>query len=249
MADSAIIDAQNCLVQSNSDIKVQGAALLQAGSIRTVGAATGTMNPAPITDSPTTPDPFAQLNIAVPATCNDTGGKTSGSGTFALNPGVHCGDYKISGNARVVLNPGEHYFVNGVIEVKGQAQIVGSDVVAIFKGVSQIEFSGKASMSLEGRKTGPYAGFVIVTDRSMTTPFAISTDSARILHGTLYLPQTSLLISGASNRVADQSPWTVIVAKRLALSGSPDLVINAGYGSGVPVPSGVGSNGGARLTH
>ena len=121
--------------------------------------------------------------------------------------------------------------------------------MAIFKGASQINFSGKASMSLKGRTSGPYAGFVIVTDRSMTTPFAISTDSARVLHGTLYLPQTSLLISGAANRVADQSPWTVIVAKQIALSGSPDLVINAGYGTGVPVPAGVGSNGTARLTN
>lgn len=102
-------------------------------------------------------------------------------------------------------------------------------------------------MSLEGRKTGSFAGFVIVTDRSMTTPFAISTDPARLLHGTLYLPQAPLLISGSSNRVADQSPWTVVVAKSLQLSGSPDVVINAGYGTGVPVPAGVGSNG-ARLT-
>ena len=119
MSSSALLEAQGCLVQSNSDIQVQGAASLQAGSIRAVGSATGTMMPAPITDVPASPDPFAQLNIAVPTVCDDTGGKTSGSGTLTLNPGVHCGDMKISGHARMVLNPGEHYFVNGVVEFKG----------------------------------------------------------------------------------------------------------------------------------
>ena len=249
LSGSAVMDAQACLVQSNADVQVQGTASLKAGSIRTVAAANGPMSPAPITDSPAIADPFATLNIAVPTTCNDTGGKTSGQGTITLNPGVHCGDMKISGHAQMVLNPGEHYFVNGQIEFKGQSSLVGSDVVAIFKGSSSISFSSKASMSLEGRKTGAYAGFVIVTDRSMTTPFSISTDSARLLHGTLYLPQASLQISGAANRVADQSPWTVVVAKQLQLTGSPDLMINAGYGSGVPVPSGVGSGGNARLTN
>jgi hypothetical protein len=43
--------------------------------------------------------------------------------------------------------------------------------------------------------------------------------------------------------VADQSAWTVVVAKSLQLTGSPNLVINANYsGSSVPVPGGVGSN-------
>ena len=43
--------------------------------------------------------------------------------------------------------------------------------------------------------------------------------------------------------MADQSAWTVVVAKGLQLQGSPNLVINANYaGSNVPVPAGAGNN-------
>jgi hypothetical protein len=46
--------------------------------------------------------------------------------------------------------------------------------------------------------------------------------------------------------VADQSAYTVIVARQLQLSASPNLVMNAMYTStDVPVPEGVGPNGSA----
>ena len=44
-------------------------------------------------------------------------------------------------------------------------------------------------------------------------------------------------------RVRTGLAWTVVVAKALQLTGSPNLVINANYASStVPVPAGAGNN-------
>jgi hypothetical protein len=48
-----------------------------------------------------------------------------------------------------------------------------------------------------------------------------------------------------NGEAAGESDWTVIVAYRILLSGSATLKINANYeDSDVPVPAGVGPNGG-----
>ena len=53
-------------------------------------------------------------------------------------------------------------------------------------------------------------------------------------------PQARVIVEGKSN-VAQDSAWTVIVARELQLKGSPSLVVNANYtSSDVPVPEGVG---------
>ena len=57
----------------------------------------------------------------------------------------------------------------------------------------------------------------------------------------LALTNEGLLVTGGDNKVADQSAWTVIVAKSIEMHGGPNLVVNANYGgSPVPVPKGVG---------
>jgi hypothetical protein len=46
-----------------------------------------------------------------------------------------------------------------------------------------------------------------------------------------------------THQAAQASQWTVVTAKAISLTGSPDIVINSNYaGSSVPVPTGVGSN-------
>ena len=248
LQSSAVLTAGSCLIQSDSDLVVGAGARVSAGAVQTAGAASGNIAPAPVTDTPPIPDPFASLNINVPGTCNDTDFQASGTST--LNPGVHCGSIKVHGSGRLILNPGEHYFVDAQLTFVGNAQLTGTDVVLIFKGSAAAEFKGNAYLSLEGRQSGPFSGFVLVTDRSFTNVLSISTDSARKLLGTIYLPNATLAVSGSSNKVADQSPWTVVVAKQLAVDGSAELVINSNYAaSAVPVPSGVGPAGGVRLVN
>ena len=90
----------------------------------------------------------------------------------------------------------------------------------------------------------------MITDRSLGGVLGISTNNARQLYGTIYLPNATLDVTGTSNKVADQSPWTVVVAMGLTTDGSAKLVINSNYsGASVPVPAGVGTSGAIHLTN
>ena len=78
----------------------------------------------------------------------------------------------------------------------------------------------------------------------------ITSNKARKLLGTIYLPNGNLIVD-ANNKVADASAYTAIVVRRLRLSKGPNLVLNTDYDRTlVPVPSGVGPQGvTARLLH
>jgi hypothetical protein len=72
----------------------------------------------------------------------------------------------------------------------------------------------------------------------------ISSSSVDKLLGTIYVPEATLVINAAGS-VAEDSKWSVVVAKEIKLDKNARLVINTDYaGSGVPVPMGVGNSGG-----
>ena len=247
---SSQINASGCLVQSDSDLVSTGSSGVLAAAVRTVGAASGAISPAPITDAPAIPDPFSSLAIAVPKQCTDQGITVTSGGTASYPPGVHCGIVQVQGSGSLVLGPGDHYFLNTIFDLIGNGAITGSDVVLVFSGTSAFGFKGNASLSLDGRQSGPFAGFVLVTDRNYIGSLEISTSNAHRLHGTIYVPNGNLLVSGSGTKVADQSPWTVVVAKTLTTDGSAQMMINSNYaGSFVPVPAGVGAGGTPHLAN
>ena len=74
--------------------------------------------------------------------------------------------------------------------------------------------------------------------------YRIISDNARTMLGTIYLPAGRVVID-ADKPVADQSAYTVVVARQVNLYEGPNLYLNANYGStSVPVPQGVGPLGG-----
>lgn len=237
---ASVLMANDCLVQSNANMTAGSGTTLWAGEARAAGSASGPIRPAPVTDVPVMRDPFAAMQINVPLLCNSLS-LSLGSGTFYLNPGVHCGTITLLGTANLVLAPGEHYFVGPTLSIGGQSTISGTDVVIVLKGLLSAEVIGNAVVQLEGRKSGPFAGFVLITDRSYFGNVGISTVNARKLLGTIYLPNASLTVNGNNNKVADQSPWTVLVARNIKTLGTANLTINSNYAaSSVPVPAGVG---------
>ncbi|TGE00321.1 hypothetical protein EU555_10590, partial [Methylobacterium nonmethylotrophicum] len=74
--------------------------------------------------------------------------------------------------------------------------------------------------------------------------YRIISDNARTMLGTIYLPAGRLIID-SSKPVADQSAYTVIVARLINLYEGPNLYLNANYGAtSVPVPDGFGPKAG-----
>ncbi|MEH6664451.1 MAG: TadE/TadG family type IV pilus assembly protein [Brevundimonas sp.] len=243
--DSGRINAPGCMVHSNRDIIVDGGSV-SAADVQAVTDARGTITPAPGLDAASVSDPFDDADFTPPHACSGaTLPPMVQSGVVHLAPGVHCGDIAIVGDAELVLEPGEHWFSGGVVDIRGQGRLTGEDVALMFDPNARFEFRGQATVDLEGRRTGPYAGFVVVSAPANDEDFLISADNVRTLLGVIYIPNARLVVEGRKN-VAEDSAWTVIVARRLRLNGSPSLIINAGYGfSTVPVPEGVGPSGGS----
>ena len=246
--DSGRITAPACMVHSNKDILDEGGSIT-AAFVQAVLSASGLITPKAGTGAELIPDPFEDLTINDKQPCPPQKIKEDvKTGTIYLAPGIHCGGYQMAGNSRLVLDPGEHWFLGGHLDIKEQAELSGRDVVLFFDEKSKFEFKDKARVNLDGRKTGAFAGMVMVGTRGNTQDFIITSDHVQSLLGVIYVPKARLIVEGKSN-VAQDSAWTVIVARELELKGSPSLVVNANYNaSTVPVPEGVGPRqGGSQL--
>jgi hypothetical protein len=153
----------------------------------------------------------------------------------------------------VKLFPGVYVFKGGPLLVEANAELTGEDVGLFFTGKgSTLNFTGAAKVSLSAPKDGPMAGLLIYEDRNNPpeSSFAISSNFTRKLLGTVYIPRGNFVVH-ATDRVADESAYTVIVARRIVLHSGPNLIVNSNYGrSDVPVPPGLGPVGNKpRLTN
>jgi Flp pilus assembly protein TadG len=200
-------------------------------------------------------------------------GITQSGSTFTVLPGVYCANITVQNGAKVQMSGGEYYF-GGNLMVKDTSSIVGDDVAWQFNTNVSLSFDGSSRISLTGRKSGKFAGFVILTTRDNQANFVIQSDHVSQLLGAIYVPNAQLQVLG-TGQVAQASAWTVITALSMAVQAapgapatqaapgaqgagpsksaggksSPTLVINANYSaSDVPVPQGVGPGaGGAKL--
>lgn len=248
--DSGRIRAPACLVHSNRDILVEGGRI-EASIVQAVTSARGSISPVPGTGAAPILDPFVGLALDEKQPCPAAEEKEDvTTGVIRLRPGVHCGGYKMAGDSVLILEPGEHWFLGGHLEIKENARLSGADVVLFFDKASKFDFKDHALVNLDGRKSGAYAGMVMVATRGNTQDFIITSDHVETLLGVIYVPDARLIVDGSAD-VARDSAWTVIVARMLQLKGSPSLMINANYSSSnVPVPDGVGPRAnGSQLIH
>ncbi|EGF89417.1 hypothetical protein ABI_47640 [Asticcacaulis biprosthecium C19] len=247
--DQATVRAGGCLVHSNKDVTVASGAFLQAAQTQAVGAVRGPVSPQGHNGAMTIEDPFLSMNLTPPTDCN---GKTAKikivtGAVLTLPAGVHCEHFKIEKNATLILGQGDHWFMDH-LESKDNATIRGDDVVLIFGSDKSVKFNDTSSVQITARKTGVFAGFLLATTRQNDEKFVIASNNVSELLGTIYIPNAELEVETAG-QVAEDSAWSIIVAKTITLKKNPVMVINTRYsGSGVPVPAGVGPAGTPRLT-
>lgn len=245
--NNSSIRARNCLVHANSDFELKNSATVEAGTPRATGVASGAgFTPAANSGALKMEDPFKSRAITMPMPCTSVpqgGAQTHSAGTVTLNPGMHRTEYTMTGNATLKLEPGDHYFCKS-LKLQGNGRLEGEDVLLMFNGGNSLQAGGNSSVSLSGRRSGNWAGFVIVSTRSNYHNFTIASSNVDKLLGTIYLPMTRLQVSSGGD-VAEGSQWSVIVARNINLSNNARLVINTDYeGSPVPVPIGVGNQAG-----
>ncbi len=241
------VQANNCLVHSNGSMTTEKKATITAGTIQASRTALGTgYSPAANNGALKVKDPFKGRDVKRPGVCKGTATVNfvvSGKMDVTLNAGVHNRDVLVWGSGRLRLGSGEHYFCKK-FTVRGDASLAGDNVVMMFDDDAKFMASERSALSLTGRTIGDWAGFVIVTTRNNVQPMEISSSFVDKLLGTIYLPNAELLID-APGTVAEDSKWSVVVAKDIILDNNAKLVINTDYaGSGVPVPFGVGDKAG-----
>lgn len=257
LSNGARLTATECGVYSNSassaGLASQDSALLKARIICSAGGKIGGSNnftPEPVTDCPVVTDPLASRPAPSAGPCNAMSVLLKDV-VRIMTPGTYCGGLHITGKAKVRFLPGIYVIKNGPFIVNSGADIEGDNVGFFFTGNNTFfRFKEDAKISLGAPKDGIMAGILFFEDRSSVSnvTFEISSSLARKLLGTIYLPRGKLYIAGNSP-IADQSAYTAIVARRLELAGSPNLVINSNYtATDVPVPNGIGpANGATRL--
>jgi len=167
------------------------------------------------------------------------------TGKTELEPGVYCGGLNIIGGD-VKLKPGTYILNNGGLVVASGGKLQGENVGFYLTGalgLSTIQFAPSSTISLTAPKTGDMSGMLFFEDRDVLFkfPHIIASNNARNLVGTIYLPGNTLEIN-STDPIADQSDYTVIIAKQFEMKDGPELVLNTDYeNSPIPVPEGVGN--------
>lgn len=160
-----------------------------------------------------------------------------------LKPGVYCGGLVVGGNTHVTLTEGTYIIKDGPLQVQDQATFEGEHVGFYLTGKKAILFLGpETTISLTAPTYGELAGLLFFEDRnqSKSRKFSILSDNARVLVGTIYVPNAYLYID-ADKPIADKSAYTAIVAGTMSLYAGPHLVLNSDYDqTDVPVPVNIG---------
>jgi hypothetical protein len=246
--DESLLTAPECAVQSNSTdpngLNVEEDSRIVSSAICTSGGyegESGSFEPAPETDCPPLEDPLAERQPPTLSGCTVNDLVIDSSENLTGNT-VFCGGLKIEKDAVVTLAPGIYVISGGRLELKDQAQLIGENVSIYFADEeATFSFDKETTIDLTAPKDGPMAGILFFENPAVSKgrDFAIRSENARRLLGTIYLPNAKLKIDTNAN-VAAESAYTVIVANQLEVKGA-NLVVNADYGgTDVPVPDGLG---------
>lgn len=250
---SARLQAPNCAIYSNSTLPnglmAKNSAMISASFICSAGGKSspgpGSFTPEPQTDCPILPDPLAARPAPAFGGCTETN-KIVAAAWITLRPGVYCGGLTITLGANVALQPGVYVFKDGPLLVNGGASLHGANVGLFFTGAGAVmNFDALSHVSLTAPAFGEMAGLLVFEDRASPAgqTHQILSNDARMLLGTIYLPQSRLHVA-ATSPVADKSAYTIVVAKLFTLSEGPTMVLNTNYGAtNIPVPPGVGAVG------
>lgn len=264
LSKKAQLEAPGCGIYANSphanaitiddDAKLTTGVTCSAGGVK--AKKKSAVEPEPITDCPAVDDPLAGRPVPVKGSCDYNDFEIS-SGFHTLYPGTYCGGLKVKGDAEASLRSGIYYIEGGNLEVTDKATFEGENVGFFLAGNdAKLKFKKETSIGLTAPKSGLMAGILAFEDPAASEVYSdpsnpaaddlkkheITSDDARLLLGTIYLPNGTLKID-SDGPVADQSAYTAILARKIELKEGPTLYLNSDYeATDVPVPEGLTKN-------
>lgn len=250
MTKEAEIVAGGCGVYSNSEHKelsinmadhttLTGAFTCAVGGIKQRDGAI--IHGSATTDCPVFPDPLSARPKPVATPCKFPKRLVLTTGKYNLPAGRYCGGLEVTGNAEAILDGGEYTMQDGSLVVSGSANLVGSYSGFYFTGKnSGFQLLDNAVVELSAPKTGRMSGILFWKDpmAKVNHAYRISTNYARKLVGTIYLPGAELVVESDTS-VAKNSAWTALVAESIKSTKKSKIFLNTNYDStDVPVPKG-----------
>lgn len=232
------VSSRNCWswVNSNSPtaINAVGASMGTGQGFCSHGGALGAehFEPQPYTQCEPMADPFVEhFRAHRPDTevCEYNNVQLK-SGTYALKPGVYCGDTVLKPHAHVTLEPGNYVFKGGYLEIQGQASLTGKGVMLYFTGDdTQLIIRGGGEVDLKAPAEGDYAGFVIAEPDSFSSAIreTVIQGGGRIrIEGVLYAPKWRVNIGGNGD-MNQESKYFAMIADHFYMEGNGRLYIQA----------------------
>jgi Flp pilus assembly protein TadG len=175
--------------------------------------------------------------------------------TVRFNPGTYVfrRGLTISDGANVTFGAGT-YTILGAMTIH-DSTVTGEDVGFYFYGPdaanngsnSGLRITGNATVNLSAPLSGTMAGMLVWYNRNSFNNagnvWQISSTNVRKMTGAIYIPRDKINFI-PSAPIADQSPWTAIVAGSITVGGSAALTLNSNYNSpgAPPAPPEIAAN-------
>jgi Flp pilus assembly protein TadG len=250
LRDAARLEAEDCGIYVDSGaadalhldagVQVRASLICVNGG---VASSSSQVTPAPVTGCPRIGDPLEHRANAVTNAriCALDEEVYRVRGRTILYPGEYCGGIDIGSAAHIAFMPGTYHIGGEGIRVDSGARLTATDVSFVFHEGAGAYFGADSTLHFSASREGPLAGILFIeTSTGRPGTFRISSNDARTLLGTIYLPRSTFVVD-ADRPVAGESAYTVVVAREIRIAERSQLVLNTDYAAtDVPVPDGVG---------
>ncbi len=201
-------------------------------------------------NAPKVSDPYASLASNIPTnTCKTYPQEPSGNkgsplpssnqwkGTYDLGGSskVVCGDQQLTGTT--TINNGVLVIENGVLDLNGYT-LTGSGLTIVFTGSNSANYNHivtdtsntKAGvLDIAAPTSGPWSGIAVYQDPSLTKNVNISyagNNPAWDITGIVYLPNSSVQMSGAINQSSQGLACFSIIVDNITINGTGSIFAN-----------------------
>jgi len=189
-------------------------------------------------------EPTKKSSSPLPASNQWTGAKTLGATTIV------CGDLQLTGNTTLTTaSPGSVLVIeNGQLDTNGFTlqTASGSALTIIFSGSAGSYThapTGGGTLDFNAPTSGTWKGVAIYQDPALTTGVDISAagnSPTWDITGLVYLPHSSVTLSGAVNKSSNGASCFALVVDNITINGTGDILAKGGCAAaGLNLPTNI----------
>ena len=241
------ITTQNCGIHANSTdnnsimTNSGGTITVNDGNFCTAGDYSGGgYDPPPDTGCETKPDPMAgQAKPPIPPCDHSDRVVVQDGETATLSPGRYCKGLEVNTNAHAIFEPGTYIIEGDKLTVNANSTAEGTGVTFYLEDKdATILFNQNSHVDFSAPTIGELAGILIFAnpDISDETKHEINSDSGSVLNGTVYAPNSELMIN-SNGQLGGSDQCSNFLVGNLTVNADSSLFMGQDYETcGVPIP-------------